>query len=348
MRRGPLLAAVALLSAACDSGTGDDTTSAPSTTAEVPWHSCTAPRAGYALEYPHDWHTNVGEVVEACHWFDPRPFRLAPATDVFGIAVHVRVLDGPAEIHARRLVESAAMRVVLRESRTVAGREAVVVETESTGLVTPPGSRTYTYFVDLDGRTVAASASQADAGSDAAYPDVKRVLDRMMGSLQVLPRTVTCSADGLSATPAAQPDLPPEVATTRRSIVDAATRCDYAGLAELASRGSRPFTATFGRADDLAAHWQRAEAAGERPLHALATLLDAPHARRAVGADAEFVWPSAFAAERWADVTPEAREALRPLYDDEDFAAFEKFGSYVGYRVAIAEGGEWIFFVAGD
>jgi hypothetical protein len=42
------------------------------------------------------------------------------------------------------------------------------------------------------------------------------------------------------------------------------------------------------------------------------------------------------------------REALRPLYGDEDFAAFQEFGAYLGYRVGITEEGEWIFFVAGD
>lgn len=348
MRGGRLLAAAALLSAACDTGSGDDTPPAPSTTAAVPWTSCEAPRAGYALEYPANWHTNVGEVVETCHWFHPRPFQLAPATEGFGIAVHVRALDGYVDLLAARLVESSASRVVLRETRTVAGRKAIVVETESTGLVDPAGSRTYTYFVDAEGRTVAGSASQVDMGPGASYADVRAVLERMMGSLRITPRTASCSADGLSATPAVQPNLPPEVATTRRNIVDAATRCDYGRLAQLASSGRRPFTATFGGADDLSAQWQRAERAGERPLHALVTLLDAPYARRAHGADPQFVWPSAFAAERWDNVTPEAREALRPLYDDEDFAAFEKFGSYVGYRIAVAEDGEWVFFVAGD
>ncbi|HVF76440.1 MAG TPA: hypothetical protein VM938_15495 [Acidimicrobiales bacterium] len=349
MNRPPLLVALALLSAACGTGSGDDTTPATSTTtAAAAWQSCEAPRAGYALEYPHDWHTNVGEVVETCHWFNPRPFQLAPATDVFGIAVHVRVLDGPVDAHARRVVESTAARVVLRENRTVAGHTAVVAETESTGLVEPAGSRTYTYFVDADGRTVVGSASQAGARDGVAYGEVKAVLDRMVASLRVTPRAARCSADGLSATPATQPGLPVEVATTRRTIVDAATQCDYARLAQLASSGRRPFTAGFGGVDDLAASWQRGEAGGERPLHALVTLLDAPHARRAAAGDPQFVWPSAFAAERWADVASEAREALRPLYDDEDFAAFQKFGSYVGYRIGIAEDGEWLFFVAGD
>lgn len=345
------MGAAALLLAACGGGTGDDdSTPAPSTTttAARAWPSCEAPRAGYALQYPPDWHTNAGDVVEPCHWFHPRPFELAPATDVFGIAVHVRVLEGPVDAHARRLVESAATRVVLRENRTVAGREAVVVEAESTGVVGPAGARTYTYFVAADGRTVAGSTSNGDAGDPAAYVAAKAVLEGMMGSLRITAPTAACSADGLSATPAVQSGLPPAVATTRRAVVDAATRCDYPGLAQLASTGRRPFTASFGGADDLAAYWRRSEAEGGRPLEALVALLDAPHARQITDGDAPFVWPSAFVAKRWADVTPDEREALRPLYDDEDFAAFRTFGSYIGYRVGIAEDGEWLFFVAGD
>lgn len=44
----------------------------------------------------------------------------------------------------------------------------------------------------------------------------------------------------------------------------------------------------------------------------------------------------------------EARDALKPLYTDEDFENFSLFGSYTGYRVGLTPEGEWLFFVAGD
>lgn len=350
-RLSALVAAVALFAAACgndDDPAADNTTTTTTTTTAAPaWQSCQAPRAGYALEYPPDWHTNAGDVVEPCHWFDVQPFELEPATDAFHIDVHVRMVEGAHDAKARRAVESG--RVLLNETRTVAGRDAVVVEVASTGAgIGPAGSRSYTWFVQADGRTLIASTSETAAGDAGRYDEVKGVLDRMMASLRFTERREVCSADGLSATPEPQPALPEQVAATRRAIIDAATRCDYARLAELASTGQRAFTASFGGAEDVASTWRQAEATDQQPLRYLVGLLDAPHAERTVQETTQFLWPSAYAAERWADVAPAAREALRPLYDDEDFSTFERFGSYVGYRIGIARDGEWLFFVAGD
>ncbi|MBW3668215.1 MAG: hypothetical protein KY443_03285 [Actinobacteria bacterium] len=357
MRRlSVVVAAVALFAAACgndddpaaDSTTTTTTTSTTTTTTTTTaWQSCEAPRAGYAVEYPPDWHTNAGDVVERCHWFDVQPFQLEPATDAFHIDVHVRMVEGSHDAKGRRGAESG--RVLLNETRTAAGRDAVVVEVASTGAgIGPAGSRSYTWFVQADGRTLIASTSETAAGDSARYDEVKAVVDRMMASLRFTERRPGCSSDGLSATPEPQPGLPEQVAATRRAIVDAATRCDYARLAKLASTGQRAFTASFGGAHDVASYWRQAEGTDQRPLRYLVGLLDAPHAERTVEEATQFVWPSAYAAERWADVPPAAREALRPLYDDEDFSTFERFGSYVGYRIGIARDGEWLFFVAGD
>lgn len=344
MRAAIAFAALLTLPACGDGGGRDNAGTTTTTSTPHAWQSCEAPRAGYALDYPADWHTNSGDVVEPCHWFDDRPFELAPATDVLGVAVYVRMVEGGYEEHARRLVESRASRVLLREARTVAGRDAIVVEVASTGVVDPPGSRAYTWFVAADDRTLMASTAESALRDATRYDQAKPVIDRMMSSVRFTARPARCSADGLSATPERRPALPDAVAETRRAIVDAATRCDYARLAELASSGRRPFTASFGGADDVGAYWQRAEAAGERPMHFLVGLLDTPHARQADN----FVWPSAHAADRWSAVPPEDREALRPLYGDDDFQRFERFGSYAGYRVGVAEDGEWLFFVAGD
>ena len=70
--------------------------------------------------------------------------------------------------------------------------------------------------------------------------------------------------------------------------------------------------------------------------------VDTPQRRR------QYVWPSAFAYDQWEQVPADEREALTPLYDEDDFAGFEQFGAYIGHRVGIAENGDWLFFVAGD
>jgi hypothetical protein len=40
--------------------------------------------------------------------------------------------------------------------------------------------------------------------------------------------------------------------------------------------------------------------------------------------------------------------ALEGLYSDEEIATFINYGSFLGWRVGITEGGDWQFFVAGD
>ncbi|HEX7168019.1 MAG TPA: hypothetical protein VF230_13660 [Acidimicrobiales bacterium] len=145
--------------------------------------------------------------------------------------------------------------------------------------------------------------------------------------------------------PSPQPGLPEPVEAMRRSVVAAAVACDYQQLEELASRGAARFTFSFGGGDDAAAHWRAGEAAGDEPLRYLAGLLTVPHA--AAEPD-QFVWPSAFAYEKWSEVPEPDRAVLRGLYTAEELEGFARFGSYAGYRAGIAADGEWLFFVAGD
>lgn len=150
-----------------------------------------------------------------------------------------------------------------------------------------------------------------------------------------------CSARGLYSVPRSQEGLPEAVAETRQEIVAAASRCDYDRLAELTPP---EFTYSFGDGADPAAYWREQEELGNQPLRFLAEMLERPYATR----DGRYLWPSAFVYDDWADVPEEDREALRPLYDQDDFADFERFGAYLGYRVGIDEDGTWRFFAAGD
>lgn len=157
-----------------------------------------------------------------------------------------------------------------------------------------------------------------------------------------------CSAAALPAEPEEQPGLPEPVAETRRLLVGAATTCGYARLAHVAGRGDGTFSYSFGEDGDPAAFWRRQEAEGQEPLRFLVEMLDRPFAEQSTPDGVQYVWPSAFAYQTWAEVPPADRDVLRPLYDDDDFGFFARFGGYAGYRVGIDGTGEWLFFVSGD
>lgn len=154
-----------------------------------------------------------------------------------------------------------------------------------------------------------------------------------------------------------QPELPDDVAVVRESIWSAAIRCDWETLSVLAGD---EVLASFGQVNaDVVAHWREEEDRGGEPLRFLAEILQRPFGILPADGDAVYyVWPSVFAAEDWGQVSQAERDTLRPLYGDEDFASFDEFGGYIGYRAGIydepgiAEAAEdypvWSFFVAGD
>jgi hypothetical protein len=155
-----------------------------------------------------------------------------------------------------------------------------------------------------------------------------------------------CSASN-SPEPRPQQGLPDAVADTRRAIAGAARACDYERLADLAGAGSREFSFTFGAAEDPAEFWRQGEAANRQPLRFMVELLTTPY-RADLDEPPVYMWPSAFGFPSWEEVPEADRQALRPLYSEEDFRGFEGFGSYIGYRIGISSDGEWLFFVAGD
>jgi hypothetical protein len=139
--------------------------------------------------------------------------------------------------------------------------------------------------------------------------------------------------------------LPESVRQTLGQITLFGSRCWFEDLAAV---GGDNFTASFGGMDPVEL-WTFEEAEGYAPMHHLMQILDMPHGTGEVDGRRLYIWPAAAAHDGdWDTVPLEDKNALRNLYDDEDFAGFESFGAYIGYRVGIYEDGDWSFFVAGD
>lgn len=165
------------------------------------------------------------------------------------------------------------------------------------------------------------------------------------------PTVAECSASEFDADLDDQPTLPKPVAETRAQMAEAAVACDYEALESLAQEGEETFTYSFGDSGDPASFWQRQEEEREErpgPLRFLVGILDRPHGVVEREGVVQYVWPSAFAYGSWDEVPEADREALKPLYGEEDFEFFDRFGGYIGYRVVILEDGTWTVFVAGD
>ena len=178
--------------------------------------------------------------------------------------------------------------------------------------------------------------------------DLRTRLGAVLDELEALgvQPVITCSAGGLDPVLIVQPDLPDPIADTRRAVYEAALGCNWEALRGLTVAG---FTSTFASPTDPIALWQRQELLHYEPMRYLGEILRRPPATIGGGeGELSYMWPSAFAFDSWDQVPDADREALRPLYDDADFASFAQFGGYLGYRVGILETGGWQFFVAGD
>jgi len=147
--------------------------------ADLDTASCTNEETGYRVDYPAAWHTNRGDVMPACSLFDPQPIEIAPATELpHDIAVAIR----HEPVAFQQIVEAPGRREVSREDTEVDGRPAIRLESlaEEPAML-PPGTRSYRYFVDLNGATLVAAAH------DLGEPDFttkRQTLDRIMGSLR--------------------------------------------------------------------------------------------------------------------------------------------------------------------
>ena len=162
-----------------------------------------------------------------------------------------------------------------------------------------------------------------------------------------------CSGLDVPADLPEQPMLPAAVAETRSALFEAARTCNWDALYDLV--GEQSVAVTFGELTTHPVAWLRRFEDGTqvRLMWWLAQTLRLPASTGPAnevepGADPLWVWPSAFAAESWEAVADADRQALREIYDDNDFEGYAEYGAFIGYRVGIDADGTWLFFLIGD
>lgn len=283
----------------------------------------------------------------------------------FGVATRVRVLGGVSESGEPQWGVFAAWndRIVIdrvfsdRDQFRPSGQGLAFEATIDVALVTATGetvgsgfvmgggvepaplSGTVTITESLPGPGYAVFADLGGLGLPSAITIVRLELPELVERIGAGP----CSTEGI-VEPAEQDGLPPAVAFMRNAIIAAALNCDYDALADLAGED---FAFSFGAGGDPASYWELLEDEGQEPLRFLVELLARPFAEDGTAGTTYYVWPDVFLLP-WDDVLDSQRDVLRPLYDDDDFVIFGDFGGYVGWRIAIDDRGDWIYFVAGD
>jgi hypothetical protein len=142
---------------------------------------CTNREGNFTVRYPAAWQTNRGDVVGPCSIFDPDPIEI-PVDSEFPIefAVMMNVERAP---FASLTGEMLGRRDISKEATDVDGRQAVRIESESTGEgLYDAGIRSYGYFVDLGETTMIATTW--DAGS-LPFEQKRRILDAMMATVEL-------------------------------------------------------------------------------------------------------------------------------------------------------------------
>lgn len=181
-----LLAALALVAAACgdgDEGTTDDDAD-PGGGPERP--TCTNEDDGFRVSYPEGWATNDGEVLAACSLFDP------DAADVVveaGTEVPLSVavsIDREDAAFADVAGPARGEQVLSRQEGEVDGRQAERIEVEAgpdAGLL-PEGARQTRWVVSLSDATLVARTN--DVG-EPPHREAQEVLDEMVESIELVP-----------------------------------------------------------------------------------------------------------------------------------------------------------------
>lgn len=153
----------------------------------------------------------------------------------------------------------------------------------------------------------------------------------------------SCSSQGVTP-PREVEGLPTPVASTRDAIVTAATACDFEALEDLAVDD---FTSSFGGGG--VENLELWEDQGQTPMATLLHLFDMNHAAVPVEGGEIYVWPASATYESWQEtVSEEELEELTRIHTEEELDQFASAGGYLGWRTAIDQEGNWLYFGAGD
>ena len=142
--------------------------------------TCINQAAGYRINYPQGWKTNSGDVLDLCRVFDPRSAEVPEYTETTGKAIYLRLENNISFDDIAK--EDISEKHLSNKTIDVAGNQAVVIESESTGkALLRKGIRKYSYIIDLKDKTLIATTFNI-AGND--YQQNKQVLDRMMTTIE--------------------------------------------------------------------------------------------------------------------------------------------------------------------
>lgn len=158
--------------------------------------------------------------------------------------------------------------------------------------------------------------------------------------------------------------VPPVVEQMWSDILDAALRCDYGALEDLALLEGQGFTYSYGAPDGSpAAFWRAREREARTSIRCeqsrscttgnpeleymrfLVETLELPYCKEKVpNGDVFYVWPRVQCNDR----TSEDWDDLQGLYSEEEIEQMRTGDMYYGFRVGIVDDGDWQYFVAGD
>jgi hypothetical protein len=160
-----------------------------------------------------------------------------------------------------------------------------------------------------------------------------------------------CSASAVTFVPQTSLEkLPAAVEETRTAIIEAATACDYDTLAAIGldtPDGGFAWSVGDPSPPPPQRFWRSEERLGTEPLGDLVRILNMDFVEERYGGEDHYVWPTA---QRSSGPTSRDFAALvdAGVLSEREAATMEEAGSYLGWRVSIAENGDWEFFTAGD
>ncbi|EAZ88390.1 hypothetical protein [Crocosphaera chwakensis] len=142
--------------------------------------TCTNEKVGYQVNYPQNWQTNSGDVMNDCQVFDPNSAKVPEQTESISKAIYLRVEENtPFDLVSQ---ENLGEQHLSKETLTIDSYQAVAVESESTGrAMLPKGQRNYSYIVDLGNRTFIATTYDVPNNN---YTKNKQILDDMLKTIE--------------------------------------------------------------------------------------------------------------------------------------------------------------------